>query len=124
MVYASVSGGLDSTVMYHLIHTQYPDVPGIFVNTTMEFPEIVRFVHTLPNVTCLTTEKTPAQVFQEYGYPVVSKEVSRSIYYARRGSRWALNRFDGQRPDGSPSPWYARRYMKWKHCLLYTSRCV
>ena len=37
MVYASVSGGLDSTVMYHLIHTQYPDVPGIFVNTTMEF---------------------------------------------------------------------------------------
>ena len=25
MVYASVSGGLDSTVMYHLIHTQYPD---------------------------------------------------------------------------------------------------
>ena len=123
MVYASVSGGLDSAVMYHLIHTQYPDVPGIFVNTTMEFPEIVRFVHTLPNVTCLTTEKTPAQVFREYGYPVVSKEVSRSIYYARRGSRWALNRFDGQRPDGSPSPWYARRYMKWKH-LLYVDFAI
>ena len=83
----------------------------------------MRFVHTLPNVTCLTTEKTPAQVFQEYGYPVVSKEVSRSIYYARRGSRWALNRFDGQRPDGSPSPWYARRYMKWKH-LLYVDFAI
>ena len=34
LVYASVSGGIDSTVMYHLIHDLYPDVPGIFVNTS------------------------------------------------------------------------------------------
>ena len=54
MVYASVSGGIDSTVMYDLIHSLYPDIPGIFVNTRMEFPEIVRFVRTLPNIREIT----------------------------------------------------------------------
>lgn len=117
MVYAAVSGGIDSTVMYHLIHEEYPDVPGVFVNTRMEFPEIVRFVHTLPNMIYLTPKRTPAEIFREEGYPVVSKEISRSVRYARQGSNWALRRFDGQRPDGTPSKWYAQRHGRWKHLL-------
>jgi len=116
-VYASVSGGIDSTVMYHLIKQERPDVPGYFVNTRMEFPEIVRFVKTLPDVTILLPKKTPAEVFSEHGYPVVSKEISRSAYYAMKGSHWALMRFEGKRPDGSYSEWYATRHGKWKHIL-------
>ena len=117
LVYASVSGGIDSTVMYHLIHDLYPDVPGIFVNTRMEFPEIVRFARSLPNVREITPAMTPAQVFTEYGYPVVSKDISRTVSYARKGSEWALRRFDGQRPDGTPSEWYAQRHGRWKKLL-------
>ena len=117
MVYAAVSGGIDSTVMYHLIHELYPDVPAVFVNTRMEFPEIVRFVRTLPNLTEIIPSITPAEIFKEYGYPVVSKDVSRTLRYAREGSNWALRRFDGQRPDGSPSKWYATRFAKWKYLL-------
>lgn len=117
MVYASVSGGIDSTVMYHLIHQERSDVPGVFVNTRMEFPEIVRFVKTLPNMITVVPEKTPNEVFRDLGYPVVSKDISRSIYYARKGSNWALVRFDGLRPDGSPSPWHASREGKWKKLL-------
>ena len=117
MVYASVSGGIDSTVMYHLIHELYPDVPGYFVNTRMEFPEIVRFANALPNVRQLIPAMTPAQVFTSFGYPVVSKDVSRSVYYARRGSQWALHRFDGQNPDGKASTWYANRFGRWKKLL-------
>lgn len=117
MVYASVSGGIDSTVMFHLIHELYPDVPGIFVNTRMEFPEIVRFAQSLPNVRQILPTLTPARVFAEYGYPVVSKDISRSVWYARRGSEWAIRRFNGQLPDGQPSKWYARRHGKWKKLL-------
>lgn len=117
MVYASVSGGIDSTVMFNLIHELYPDVPGIFVNTRMEFPEIVRFVHTLPNVRQIVPEMTPAQVFRQYGYPVVSKDISRTAYYARQGSEWAIKRFYSQRPDGEYSEWYAHRHGKWKKLL-------
>lgn len=117
MVYASVSGGIDSTVMYHLIHEEHPDVPAYFVNTRMEFPEIVRFVKTLPNVTQIIPDITPTEIFQKYGYPVVSKDISRSLRYARAGSNWALRRFDGQRPDGTASKWYAQRYVKWKYLL-------
>ncbi len=144
MVYASVSGGIDSTVMYHLIHDLYPDVPGIFVNTRMEFPEIARFARTLPNVREITPAMTPAQVFMEYGYPVAGgparilirsgpfpakagnhfasgkvtlQDISRTVSYARKGSEWALRRFDGQRPDGTPSEWYAQRHGRWKRLL-------
>lgn len=60
---------------------------------------------------------TPAQVFSTYGYPIVSKDVSRSVYYARRGSQWALRRFDGQKPDGQASKWYANRFGRWRKLL-------
>lgn len=43
-VYLSYSGGLDSTVLLHMIRRYIGDqVPAVFSNTGLEFPEIVRF---------------------------------------------------------------------------------
>ena len=43
-VYVSFSGGKDSTVLLHLVREEYPNVPAIFCNTGLEYPEIVQFV--------------------------------------------------------------------------------
>lgn len=49
-VYVSFSGGKDSTVLLHIARHMYPDIKAIFVNTGLEYPEIVEFVSLLDNV--------------------------------------------------------------------------
>ena len=39
-VYLAFSGGKDSTVLKHIIDSMYDDVPAVFVNTGLEFPEL------------------------------------------------------------------------------------
>ena len=43
-VYVSFSGGKDSTVLKHIVDSMYDDVPALFVNTGLEYPEIQKFV--------------------------------------------------------------------------------
>lgn len=78
-VYVSFSGGADSTILLFLVRCLYPDVPAVFVDTGVEFPEIREFVRTVENVIWLKPKMTFKQVCEKYGYPVVSKEVSMAI---------------------------------------------
>lgn len=39
-VYISFSGGKDSTVLLHIDREIYPDIPAVFVDTGIEYPEI------------------------------------------------------------------------------------
>lgn len=78
-VYVSFSGGKDSTVLLNLIRSMYPEVPTVFVNTGLEYPEIVEFVKTIDNVTTIRPTKGFYKIIKEYGYPVVSKKVARQI---------------------------------------------
>lgn len=82
-VYVSFSGGKDSTVLKHIVDSMYDDVPALFVNTGLEYPEIQAFAKALKNVTVVRPEMRFDEVIRKYGYPVISKNVARTIYYAR-----------------------------------------
>lgn len=83
-VYVSFSGGKDSTVLLDIVRKMYPRIEAVFVNTGLEYPEIVDFVKQHENVTILRPKKNFKQVLTEYGYPVISKIVSHNVRIARR----------------------------------------
>lgn len=83
-VYIAFSGGNDSLVMLHIIRSLYHDVPAVFIDTGVEFPEVRKFVKSFDNVVILKPEKNFSQIINECGYPVISKDVSNSIRLARK----------------------------------------
>lgn len=98
-VYISFSGGKDSTVLLDLVRQMYPDVPAVFCNTGMEYPEIYRFVRTIPNVITIKPAMTFKTVIEKYGYPVVGKEQARFIEEYRQPQSDKLKRIR----------WYGKR---------------
>jgi 3'-phosphoadenosine 5'-phosphosulfate sulfotransferase (PAPS reductase)/FAD synthetase len=99
-VYVSFSGGKDSTVLLNIVRGMYPDVPAVFADTGLEYPEIKEFVKTIDNVVTLRPKKSFRQVLDEYGYPVVSKEQSQYVMQYRNAksektkqTRWFGNKW-------------------------------
>lgn len=83
-VYVAFSGGVDSLVLLHLVRDVLgADVVAVFVDTGLEYPEIREFVKSFPNVEFIKPKLTFTEVVKKYGYPVISKSVSRSIYDVR-----------------------------------------
>lgn len=78
-VYVSFSGGLDSTVLLHMVRGIYPNVEAVFSDTGLEFPELKEFIKTFDNVEILKPKKSFRQVIKEYGYPLISKETALKI---------------------------------------------
>lgn len=78
-VYVSFSGGKDSTVLLHIARQLFPDIEAVYVDTGLEYPELREFVKSIDNVTWLKPEMNFRQVLDKYGYPVISKEVSRDV---------------------------------------------
>lgn len=85
-VCVSLSGGKDSTVLLHIARKIYPDMPAVFSNTGLEYPEIQKFVKGFRNVDIVIPKMNFGQVITAYGYPLISKEVAQDIYEARKPS--------------------------------------
>lgn len=84
-VYVGFSGGKDSTVLLDLCRVIKHDIKAVFCNTGNEYPDIVRFVRELKNtegynIDIIYPKLKPREVFEKYGYPLVSKEVSFIIW--------------------------------------------
>lgn len=103
----------------------YSDVPAVFVNTGLEYPEIQRFVKEIKagkypcfnsNVEIIRPEMRFDEVIKKYGYPAISKDVSNCIFWARRGSPSRLARVKGTltKKDGKPSMFNCK---KWEFLL-------
>lgn len=86
-VYSAFSGGKDSTVLMHLCEIIKPDIKCVFVNTGCEYPDIVYFVREMMNnghnITILQPKLKPKQVWQKYGFPLVSKEIAEDAHAIR-----------------------------------------
>lgn len=80
MVYVSVSGK-DSNVLKHLVKTTpgVYDVPNVFVNTGLEYPEVRAFNMSQSDVTTVRPKMRFDEVIKKYGYPVATKEQSAFI---------------------------------------------
>jgi len=105
MVYVSFSGGKDSTVLKHIVDQMYDDVPSLFVNTGLEYPEIQKFAMSQKNVVTVRPEMRFDEVIKKYGYPVISKNVAEKIYYAQQGTEYGAKAMRGEDKNGNPSEW-------------------
>lgn len=133
-VYLSYSGGKDSTVCLELV-AQYCKMNGYklhvaFCDTGLEYPEIRKFAEYNTKRVAekygieisfdrLRPDMNFRQVIIEYGYPIISKEVSKIIYGARHSKdkkQSYINKLRGLNPDGSFSE-YKQRYKKYEILL-------
>lgn len=85
-VYISFSGGLDSTVLLHMVRHIYPNVEAVFSDTGLEYPELKEFVNKFDNVRTIRPKESFRQVIKKYGYPLVSKETAAKIRKLRHGN--------------------------------------
>lgn len=116
-VYVSTSGGKDSAVLLDLARRCHPNITAVFVDTGLEFPEVRASALAVENVTVIRPAMRFDEVVKVHGWCYPSKDVALTIYYARKGSKWALERMNGVDADGLPNKYRQDRYGKWKFLM-------
>lgn len=91
MIYVAFSGGLDSTVLAHIVRQMYPEVPVVFCNTGQEHPSIAAFATSYPGVVVIRPAHSYKWVLDHHGYPVPTKAVAVAV------SRYRTAKDDVQR---------------------------
>ena len=120
-VYISFSGGKDSTVLKHIVDSMYDDVPAVFVNTGLEYPEIQKFAMSQKNVVTVRPEMRFDEVIKKYGYPVVSKEVAQTVWEAKKNVKtgkyiYRIKKLNGELLDKN-GKYSSYNIPKWKFLL-------
>lgn len=116
-VYLSFSGGKDSTVLRHIVKSLYEDVPAVFVDTGLEYPEVRKFATQHADVV-LRPKMRFDEVIKTYGYPVATKRVADAVEGARRNpnstrAQQMRGEYGGRR-DGKQSKF---SYTKWLYLM-------
>lgn len=110
-VYVSFSGGKDSTVLLNLVRRVYQDVPAVFSDTGLEFPEIREFVKSFDNVEWVKPKIIFPQVIAKYGYPIISKSTAYAVYYYQPGNyQWQRLNGIAKGKDGRESLYNCRKW--------------
>lgn len=128
-VYVSFSGGKDSTVLKHIVDSMYDDVPAVFVNTGLEYPEIQKFVKDIKagkwdcfnhDVVIVRPDLRFDEVLKQHGYPVISKENSLYIRQCQnptdKNSVTIRLRTQGVKSDGTKTT-VGQIPEKWMHLI-------
>lgn len=109
--YLSFSGGKDSTILHYLLDLALPNnrIPRVFINTGIEYQEMVKFVKNLASEDdrfeiikpTLPIKKT----LEKYGYPFKSKQHSERVYQFNKGLNAAYLKgyINGYDKNGKPS---------------------
>lgn len=84
-VYLSYSGGKDSTVLLDIVKRLFPDVPAVFCDTGLEYPEVRELALRKADIV-IKPEMTFKSVIEKYGYPLPSKEQAYFIRQARHSA--------------------------------------
>lgn len=100
--YVSFSGGKDSTVLHYLIDMALPNnkIPRVFINTGIEYLDIVKFTKDLASkderFVILNPTQPIKKILDKYGYPFKSKQHSHylSIYQHSKGGK-SVDRYLG-----------------------------
>ncbi len=82
-VSVSYSGGKDSSVLLWLVRSIFPEVPAVFINTGLEYPEVVRHVQQTPNHVILRPAMNFKEVLKKHGWPMGSKKIARGVNIVR-----------------------------------------
>lgn len=103
-VYISFSGGKDSTVLMDIIRNQMGyNIPAVFIDVPTQFPELRDFAKTWENVEILHPQISFMEVCEQYGFPLISKEVSLKIVRIHKNPTTSkyLRYFDGSQKGKS-----------------------
>lgn len=111
-VYISFSGGKDSVVLLDIVRKIYPEVPAVYCDTGLEFPEIKEFVKTFDNVRIIRPKISFKEVIDKFGWVFPNKETAKLIEAYKRGVNYALKAMLGLDINGNYSK-YKQRYKKW-----------
>ena len=84
-IYISFSGGKDSTVLLDIAKGLFPNIPAVYCDTGLEYPEVRELALRKADV-IIRPEKSFKSVIEEYGYPVPSKEQALFIRQARHST--------------------------------------
>lgn len=96
-VYISFSGGKDSTVLKHIIENTEgcEHIESVFIDTGLEYPELRAFVRSQKNITIIKPKMKFNEVIEKYGFPAVSKEISKFISeYRSKPDGYTAKKFD------------------------------
>lgn len=116
-VYVSFSGGKDSTVLLDIVRKDYPSVKAVFIDTGLEYPQIRVFVNNYENVDIIRPSINFREVIAKYGYPIIGKEVSQSLYEARHLKEGKTKTMRVQQFLGEIDMQYMKDFSRYKYLL-------